>query len=426
VIASVAGAAAAPDSSSDDFALHGQLTYTEQDTTDFRAPYRGTNSLTPDKGAETVDATLYLGARLWSGAEAWATPEIDQGFGLDDTFGVAGFPSGEAYKVGRNQPYFRLQRLFVRQTFDLDAGREPIDPSQLELGGAHSTDRLVLTVGKFSVVDIFDDNQYAHDSKNDFLNWSTIDAGTFDYAADSWGYTVGAALEWYLSPWVVRIGVFDLSDIPNSPDLEPAFHEFQFDFEVQRNYRLGDRPGALRITAFDSRGRMGLLDEAIALGQSTDSPPSVALVRSYRGRLGAHLNVEQELGDGFGLFARAGKDQGNVEPYEFSDIDRTLSAGLSLQGTRWNRAQDTVGVAGTLNGISGERERYLDAGGLGIVIGDGKLPNAGPEKILETYYSLGVLEYAHLTFDYQFVTNPAYNRDRGPVSILAVRAHAQF
>jgi high affinity Mn2+ porin len=171
---------------------------------------------------------------------------------------------------------------------------------------------------------------------------------------------------------------------------------------------------------------MGLLDQAIALGQSTDSPPSVALVRSYRGRLGAHLNVEQELGDGFGLFARAGKDQGNVEPYEFSDIDRTLSAGLSLRGTRWNRAQDTIGVAGTLNGISGERERYLDAGGLGIVIGDGKLPNPGPEKILETYYSLGVLEYAHLTFDYQFVTNPAYNRDRGPVSILAVRAHAQF
>jgi high affinity Mn2+ porin len=419
-------AAASPDEPADDFAVHGQITYTEQDTTGFRAPYRGANSLTPDNGAETVDATLDLGARLWSGAEIWTSPEADQGFGLDDTFGVAGFPSGEAYKVGKNQPYFRLQRLFVRQTLDLDGRREPVEPSQLELGGAHSPDRLVLTIGKFSVVDIFDNNRYAHDPKNDFLNWAAIDAGTFDYAADSWGYTAGAALEWYSGSWALRYGLFDLSDIPNSPDLEPAFHEFQFDYEMEKGYRLADRPGTLRITAFDSRGRMGLLDQAIALGQSTDSPPSVALVRRFRDRLGAHLNLEQELCDGLGMFARVGKDQGNVEPYEFTDIDRSTSAGLSLQGGRWSRAGDTVGLAAILNGISAERERYLNAGGLGILIGDGKLPNPGPEKIVETYYALAITPYAHLTLDYQFVTNPGYNRDRGPVSIFAVRAHAQF
>jgi high affinity Mn2+ porin len=149
-------------------------------------------------------------------------------------------------------------------------------------------------------------------------------------------------------------------------------------------------------------------------------------VRRYRERLGAHLNLEQELTEGLGLFVRAGKDQGNVEPYEFTDIDRTLSAGLSLQGARWGRAADTIGVAGVLNGISGDRERYLAGGGLGILIGDGRLPNPGPEKIVESYYALSVLGYARVSLDYQFVTNPGYNRDRGPVSIIAARVHAQF
>ena len=418
--------AASADEPSETFAVHGQFTYTEQDTDGFDAPYRGRNSLTPNTGAETVDATLFIGARLWSGSEIWASPEIDQGFGLDDTLGVAGFPSGEAYKVGKNQPYIRLQRLFLRQTIDLDGRREPVDSAQLQLGGARSPDRLVLTAGKMSVVDIFDNNQYAHDPKNDFLNWAAIDAGTFDYAADSWGYSVGAALEWYGGPWAARFGVFDLSDVPNSPDLEPAFHEFQYDVEIERSFALGGRPGKLRVGAFDSRARMGLLDAAVARALITDSPADVASVRSYRSRLGAYLDLEQELCDGLGLFARAGKDQGNVEAYEFTDIDRTVSAGLSLQGTRWSRGGDTVGFAAILNGISADRERYLNAGGLGVLVGDGKLPHPGPEKIIESYYALSVLQYAHLSLDYQFVTNPGYNRDRGPVSIFAVRVHAQF
>jgi high affinity Mn2+ porin len=425
-LAVLAIGAASADEPSEAFAAHGQFTYTEQDTDGFDAPYRGRNSLTPNTGAQTVDATLFIGARLWSGSEIWASPEIDQGFGLDDTLGVAGFPSGEAYKVGKNQPYIRLQRLFLRQTIDLDGRRESVDSAQLQLAGARSPDRLVLTAGKISVVDIFDNNQYAHDPKNDFLNWAAIDAGTFDYAADSWGYSVGAALEWYRGPWAVRFGVFDLSDVPNSPDLEPAFHEFQFDVEIERSFALGGRPGKLRVGAFDSRARMGLLDEAVARALITDSPADVASVRSYRSRLGAYLDLEQELCDGLGLFARTGKDQGNVEPYEFTDIDRTVSAGLSLQGTRWSRSGDTVGFAAILNGISADRERYLNAGGLGVLVGDGKLPNPGPEKIIESYYALSVLQYAHLSLDYQFVTNPGYNRDRGPVSIFAVRVHAQF
>ncbi|HEY0748685.1 MAG TPA: carbohydrate porin [Steroidobacteraceae bacterium] len=408
------------------FAFHAQFTYVEQDTSGFNDPYRGTNSLTPRIGRETTDLTLYLGSRLWPGAELWINPEIDQGFGLDNTVGVAGFPSGEAYKVGKNQPYFRLPRLFVRDSIDLQGDREPVDAAANQLSGDRSLNRLVVWLGKFSVGDLFDVNQYAHDPRADFLNWAAIDAGTFDYAADAWAYTVGGALEWYQGAWTTRAGVFDLSDVPNSTHLEPGFKEFQLIGELEHRHEIADHPGKLMLTVFDSFGRMGLLDEAVQRSIDTQTPVDIAAVRRYRTRLGLDLNVEQQLSKDLGSFARIGKAAGNVEAYEFTDIDRTVSGGLSLKGSSWTRAHDTVGLAGIVNGISAARERYLNAGGLGLLIGDGKLPHPGPEKIVETYYNAAVLSYAQITLDYQWVANPAYNRDRGPVSIFAVRFHAQF
>ena len=167
-----------------------------------------------------TDVTLYAGFRPWKGAEIWLNPEMDQGFGLQDSFGVAGYLSGEAYKMGANDPYYRMSRAFFRQTIDLGGATEKVDPDLNVLGGSQTADRVVVTLGKFSVVDVFDGGAYAHDTKNDFLNWALIDTGTFDYAADAWGYTVGAAVEWYRGPWVARLGLFDLSIVPNSEKLE--------------------------------------------------------------------------------------------------------------------------------------------------------------------------------------------------------------
>ncbi len=421
-----AGAPAADAPGTESFAVHGQLTYVEQETSDFTAPYAGANSLSPNRGAETVDAALYLGARLWRGAEAWINGEIDQGFGLDDTLGVAGFPSGEAYKIGRSRPYLRLPRLFLRQTLDLGEAGETVDAAANQLGGSRGADRVVITIGKFRVGDIFDTNRYAHDPRGDFLNWAAIDAGTFDYAADAWGYTAGAAVEWYQGAWTLRGGLFDLSDVPNSARLDPGLHEFQSILELEKRHRIAGRTGRLLLTVFESRGRMGLLDDAVRLAQSTGTPVDIAAVRGHRSRAGASLNLEQQLLPDLGAFARLGKAAGNVEPYEFTDIDRTVSAGLSLQGQRWHRGDDTVAVAAINNAISAARQRYLDAGGLGILVGDGRLPHPGPEQIIETYYSLSMFEAVHVTFDYQWINHPAYNRDRGPVSVAAVRLHAQF
>ena len=408
------------------FAVHGQATYVEQSTDDFYAPYRGRNSLSPDQGRETSDVTLSLGARLWHGAEAWVTPEMDQGFGLDDTMGLAAFSSGEAYRVGDNQPYFRLPRAFVRQTIDTGSERENLEALAGQLAGSHGLDRWVFTVGKFGVPDVFDTNQYAHDPRSDFLNWAAVDAGTFDYAADAWGFTVGAAAERYIKSWTFRAGVFDLSNVPNSPDLEPAFHEFQMDAEIEKRYPLFGQTGRVLLTAFESRGRMGLLDQAIALGLQTGTTPDPSRVRQYRSRIGGSLAIEQPVTDSFGLFARIGKAGGNVEVYEFTDIDRSVELGGSLKGSQWHRPLDTLGVVVLDDGISAEREEYLNLGGLGILVGDGKLPHPGAEQVVETYYSLAVASWAKLSLDYQYVKNPAYNRDRGPVSIYALRVHAQF
>jgi high affinity Mn2+ porin len=171
---------------------------------------------------------------------------------------------------------------------------------------------------------------------------------------------------------------------------------------------------------------MGLLDAAVAAAQVAGPPVDIAAVRRYRSRAGVSLSLEQQLAPDLGAFVRAGKAAGNVETYEFTDVDRTLAAGLSAQGARWHRPGDTVALAVVNNQISAARQAYLNAGGLGLLIGDGQLPHPGPERIVESYYSAALMSFAHLSFDYQWIGHPAYNRDRGPVSVIAVRLHAQF
>ena len=418
-------AAASPALETDDFAIHGQTTFLEQYVPSFHAPYAGPNSLTPNQGRETWDATAFLGWRLWSGAELWVDPEIDQGFGLNGTFGAAGFPSGEAYKVGASVPYLRLPRMFIRQTINLGGDTEKLEAGANQFSGSQTADRLVITLGKFAVTDVFDTNKYAHDPRNDFMNWTIADTGTFDYAADAWAYTYGGAVEWYKDQWTLRGGVFDLSIAPNTTNLDPTFDQFQWDGEIERRYALWGQPGKIAVTGFLTRGRMGSFQDAINLAALTGGPADITQVREYKSRGGVSLNLEQQVTEALGLFARAGWADGNLEPFEFTDVDRTAAAGLSLNGKQWGRPDDTFGLAGVVNGISKVHEEFLNDGGTGILVGDGMLPHPGPEQIVETYYALPV-SYFKLTLDYQFIVNPAYNEDRGPVSVLSARLHADF
>jgi high affinity Mn2+ porin len=413
--------------------LHGQTTIVDQAYPSFRSPYEGPNSLSGGgQSRETFDITLFAGVKLWQGAEFWFNPEIDQGFGLNSTHGVAGFPSAESYKLGATYPYARVQRAFIRQTINLGGEVEKVAADTNQFDRSQTTDRLVLTVGRFNVVDIFDTNKYANNPKTDFLNWSAVNAGTFDYAADAWGYTYGAAAEWYQGRWTLRVGTFDLSTTPTGgvsplgPTLDSTFQQFQLVGEIEERHELWGQPGKIKITGFLSRGGAGIYADAIALAEATGQPANINAVRSYTSRPGISVNLEQGITDTLGVFARAGWADSNVEPWDFTDIDRTVSAGLSLNGKGWGRPDDAIGVMGILNGISAEHVAFLNAGGLGILIGDGQLTNYGLEKILEAYYSYALTTSTRLTFDYQFVNDPSYNADRGPVNIFAARYHWQF
>ena len=429
-VAAAADDAAAPpdDTAPQQWAIHAQSTLVWAYQPQFRSGYQGAHSLpAAANGRETFDLTLFGGVRLWRGAEFWVNPEVDQGFGLGNTFGTAGYLSGEAYKLGAVYPYGRVARAFVRQTINVGGETEKLEAEANQLRGSQTANRVVVTIGKFPLTDLFDTNQYAHDPRGDFLNWAILDVGSFDYAADAWGATYGVAVEWYQGRWTARVGAFDLSNMPNSAFLNvPLLQQNQYVAELEERHTLGDQPGKLKAFYWISFGNLGTYNAALVQGAATGQTPSTANVRHWQSKYGVGLNLEQQVVPNLGVFARAGWSQGSVEEDDFTDINESASVGVSLAGTGWGRPDDTVGLAGVVNQISHAAKEYFAAGGLGGIIGDGRLSEAGPEQILETYYKYALFSFANVSADYQFVNNPAYNRQRGPVSVISLRLHAEF
>ena len=424
-----AGAAWADDAPAtpETWAVHGQATFLDQYHPAFRSPYSGPSSLDHgSRGNETFDATVYAGVRPWDGAEAWADLEMDQGFGLSGTQGIAAFPSGEAYKIGSASPYFRLQRLFLRQVFDLGGDSQAIESEANQLAGQHTADNVTVTLGKFGVGDVFDTNAYAHDPRADFMSWAMIDGGGFDYAADAWGYSYGGAVEWSQDVWTLRGGFFALSRIPNGTQLDTSFRQFEIDTELERRIKLGGQDGKIKLLLFLNQGDMGSYNDATALAALTHAQPSTALVRHYRSRPGGVINVEQGITDDLGFFLRASMNDASQEAYEFTDMSRSLAMGLSLKGARWGRKDDTVGLALETSQIGSAAQAYFAAGGQGVLIGDGRLPHYADEKLVEGYYNAAIIKGINMTLDYQLVSNPAYNADRGPVSVFGIRLHGEL
>jgi high affinity Mn2+ porin len=409
------------------WSVHGQFTNVTQFHPRFPSPFRGPKSLDPgNRGNETIDATLFLGIRIWDGLEFYADPEINQGFLLSNGTGVAGFVNGEGAKVGAASPYARLPRAFFRYTVGVGGSVDAIEPEANQLAGTRPADNLIFTVGKFAVPDIFDTNTYAHDARADFLNWALVDSGAYDYASDAWGYTYGGAVEWTQSWWTLRVGLFDLSRMPGSKALERGFGQYEVVTEVEERHAIRDQAGKIKLLVFANRGRMANYNDAVRLAQQTGTTPDVAQVRHYATRPGLALNLEQQIIADLGAFMRASLNDGHKEAFEFTDIDRSIAAGVSTKGERWHRPNDTVGFAGIVNNISKDARNYLAAGGLGLIIGDGQLPRAGLEKIVELYYRAALTRDIHLTVDYQHVANPGYDAVRGPVDIIGFRVHAEF
>lgn len=407
--------------------FHGQATYLPQYYPTFQAPYSGPHSVPPNSHVEaTFTATAFLGLALWQGAAIFLNPEVDEGFGIGDAFGIAGFPNNEAFKVGSTDPYVRIQRYFLRQTVGLGGTTEPVESGQNQLAGSVDANRLTFTIGKYAVTDIFDDNKYAHDGRNGFMNWTTNTMGAFDFAADAWGYTYGLTAEWRQDWWTARAGVFQLSSVPAANSIEPElFRQFMPVVEFEERHAIQEQPGKLKFLFFADDGFMGSYSQAIAEAAAAGVTPDITSVRARRVKVGGGVNLEQQITPSLGLFVRLSAANGQYETYDFTEVERSASGGVVISGDLWGRDNDQIGVSGVLNGISAVHAQYLAAGGIGAILGDGALSYGG-EHIFETYYKYAIADGVNVTADYQFVDNPGYNQARGPISLFALRFHAEF
>ncbi len=403
---------------------HVQNTDIVQGHPGFDADYSGPNSLrSSSEVKETISIDLYAGARLWRGAEAHVDAMLWQGFGLSKTLGVEAFPNGEAFRLGTEVPNVNLARVFIRQTIGLGNDQEEVQDEPLHLAGQQDVSRITFTVGRFSAKDIFDNNRYANDPRTEFMSWALMANEAWDYPADSLGYTTGLALELDQPKWALRYGFFQMPRTSNGTAQDPNYlNAWGMVLELERRYALGGHPGTVRVLGYLNRAHMGSYQQAL---DSPVRPADIQATREYRYKYGFGLNLEQELVDGVGFFSRFGWSDGRNEAWTFADVDRTATAGFSIKGQAWRRPEDTFGLAGSINAISREHRDFFAAGGTGILAGDGAL-NYGFEKGLETYYDVQIWRTLHVTGDYQFIMNPAYNRDRGPVSIIGARLHWEY
>jgi high affinity Mn2+ porin len=412
---------------SDAWNIHAQTTFISQGYPAFRSPYAGADSL-PGSGQlqETWTTTAFLGVRLWQGGEFYFNPELAQGFGLNGTLGVAGFPNGEAQKAGAAFPKIRAQRYYIKQTFGLGGEQEDVEDGPNQLQGKRDIDRVTLIVGRFAVGDFFDNNVYAHDPRADFMNWALWESAAYDFPADLPGYTRGAVVELNRKDWAVRAAVTEVPSAPNSDVLN--FRTGGTVAEFEERHTIFEQPGKLRLGAFANSGNTGNYRQALAIEAADPMQDINAVMTGIQHtnlKYGFYANLEQQIAKDFGLFARASWNDGQNQILSFTDIDRSLAGGISVKGSYWGRPNDTIGIGGAVNGLSAAHRDFLAAGGIGLLIGDGQL-NYREEKILEAYYAYKLNQWSTLTFDYQFVANPSYNADRGPVSIFSARAHAEF
>lgn len=409
----------------ENFNVYGQATVVSQWHKSFPSPYQGRNSLLPiDELASTQTATIYLGARLWKNAELYFNPEVAGGAGLTGTLGIAGFPNGEATRAGQLEPIPYVARLYVSQTLNLGGEEEFSESAPNQLAGNKYANRLTFSVGKFSAEDWFDANHYSHDPRVGFMNWALMYNGAWDFPANARGYTLGMVLDCNLSLFDLRYGIFAEPDVANGINFDMSWNRAHGQaWEISRRWKIAERPGRAAFMFFLNRAHMGDYQETI------DSPAlnmDIALTREYRYKYGFGVNLEQEITDDLGSFFRWGWNDGHTETWAYTEIDRTVSFGLTLKGKKWHRPQDELGLGMVVNGLSPQHRDYLADGGFGFIIGDGRL-NYGQEVILEQYYCFELKKKAiWLTPDFQTVENPAYNRDRGPVFIASVRLHAEF
>jgi hypothetical protein len=390
------------------------------------SPYSGQNSLRGERESSyTFTSTVFLGLHLGD-TELYFNPEVVQGLPFSGLHGLGGFTNGEMQRGSNGTLTAYRARLFARHTWNLGGEWEEQASEANQVKTRYSSERVVLTAGNLAVLDVFDAMDYSRDARTQFMNWSSLTYGAWDFAADARGYTWGAALEYIATSWQIRAGRFLVPVESNGLKLDTHVMERYGDVaELEVPYKVFGRAAIARGLVFRNRVNAGSFEDALTLAAQTGATPDFAPVRHDQSKRGFGLSTQVEMSENVGGYVRAGWNDGKTESFMFTEIDRSIAGGALAKGALWGRANDKAGLAGYVNGLSKDHRDYLAAGGLGFFLGDGRL-NYGTERILETFYSVGFARYFAVSVGYQRIVNPGYNRDRGPADVIGLRLHAEI
>jgi high affinity Mn2+ porin len=410
--------------------LSGQVNIISQWHPAFHSPYQGPNSLTPEaQDATSRTLTLFTGLRLTATTAILCDVQETGGHGIGEALGLAGFTNLDVVRnpTLSKAPY--IARLMIHQIIPLGRAMKPADQTPLSIFRELPERRLEVRFGKFSMADFFDFNSYGTDSNLQFMNWTVDNAGTYDYAADTRGYTFGAMLEYHDRWWAVRFAEGLMPKVANGINLDADMARARaenIEFEFHRQTILHQQ-GVLRVLTFVNHANMGDYQQAIDNFRAglTPKPEITAHPLQTTIKYGFGANFEQTLKDWLGVFGRWGWNEGQHESYAYTEVDQTVQIGVGFSGKGWHRMWDRAGVAFVSNGISRVHQEYLALGGDGFLLGDGRL-NYGRENIVETYYTLHAWRGIYPAFGLQHINNPGYNRDRGPVTVPTLRLHVEF
>jgi hypothetical protein len=408
----------------------GQINLIFQANPSFPARYSGASSFGPDAGqALSRVLTLYAAARLNRTTDVIGHFETAGGTGLNNGSGLGGSPDLDVVRNPTLTGRVYLARAVIRHIFGLGAEEHASDAGPFSAVPTLPERRIEIRAGKFSTVDVFDLNAVGSDSHLQFMNWAIDNNGAYDYAADTRGYTLGVVVEYDAPRWALRFGEGLMPTEANGIVLDwhvTRARGENIEVEIHRSLVPG-RDGRLRFLGYLNHARMGTYSEAIAACQPclTVAPNIVQTRKPGTIKYGAGLNLEQTVGRGVRAFMRAGWDDGHTETFAYTEIDRTIAAGADTTGRSWHRAQDKLGAAVAMNGLSPQHREYLALGGSGFQLGDGGL-SYGHETILETYYTVSLIRGVFASLDGQRIVNPGFNRDRGPILVGSVRLHVDF
>jgi hypothetical protein len=414
--------------------LSGQANIILQGDLPFHTPYVGANSFSGRGEYKTsLVGTLFTALRptrsIRYNTDLILDVESTGGRGLGQAFGLAGFTNLDVVRNPTLSSVPYLARYQVHQVIGLTKETTPQEPGPYALAPSVPVRRIEFRAGKMTLPDFFDVNEVGTDSHLQFMNWTIDNNGAWDYAADTRGYSVGAMAEYDDKSWSLRYGLFAMPTVANGIALDWAFsraHGQNGEFELRKGIVPG-RKGTQRLLFYANRAHMGDYREAVAaFVAGTDSTPTITLHEHFSAlKYGFGYNTEQEVTDHLRLFGRYGWNEGQHESFAYTEVDQTIEVGGDFSGARWHRPEDKLGVATVSNAIKRDHQEYLKLGGMGFLLGDGKL-NYGRENIVESYYNLHAWRGLFYALDVQHLTNPGYNRDRGPIWVGSIRMHVDF